>query len=52
MIIEKMNSRKAEYVECKDIADSKQRLVFIAATRSLIGLRSQLLNETKGTAVI
>ena len=52
LIIEKMNNRKAEYIECQDITTEKQRLLFHVPTRGLIGLRSQLLHETKGTALI
>jgi predicted membrane GTPase involved in stress response len=40
MIIEKMNNRKADYIECIDLSIDKQRMIFIIATRGLIGLRT------------
>jgi GTP-binding protein len=52
MIIDKMNNRKGDYVSCIDQKEGKQKLMFQVPTRGLIGLRSQLMNETKGTAVL
>ena len=49
-LIEKMNNRRAVYISSNDIGDSRMRYEFIAPTRGLIGLRTELLNETQGTA--
>lgn len=52
IIIEKMGTRKAIYEDCVDLGKDRQRLIFTAPTRGLIGLRSEILNDTKGTGVI
>ncbi len=39
-------------MECEDLGKDKERMTFIVATRGLIGLRSQLMNDTKGSAVL
>jgi GTP-binding protein len=51
-IIEKLGLRKGIYEECVDLGKEKQRLVFTCPTRGLVGLRSELLNDTKGTGVM
>lgn len=51
-LIEKMNNRRAVYISSNDIGDGRMRYEFIAPTRGLIGLRTELLNETQGTAVL
>ena len=51
-IIEKMGHRKGIYEDCTDLGKERQRIVFTAPTRGLVGLRSELLNDTKGTGVI
>lgn len=51
LVMEKMTARKAVYLECEDV-EGESKLVFSVPTRGLIGLRSEILNETKGTAVI
>lgn len=45
-----MNARRAVYICSNDIGDDRMRYEFIAPTRGLIGLRTELLNETQGTA--
>ena len=47
-----MNNRRAIYISSSDIGDGRMRYEFIAPTRGLIGLRTELLNETQGTAVL
>jgi GTP-binding protein len=52
-VIEALNQRGAELQEMADPGpDGKQRLSFVAPTRSLVGMRSQLVLETRGTAVL
>eukprot|EP00331_Platyophrya_macrostoma_P003109 CAMPEP_0176412666 /NCGR_PEP_ID=MMETSP0127-20121128/4270_1 /TAXON_ID=938130 /ORGANISM="Platyophrya macrostoma, Strain WH" /LENGTH=642 /DNA_ID=CAMNT_0017792361 /DNA_START=66 /DNA_END=1994 /DNA_ORIENTATION=+ len=52
LVIEKMNYRSASFVDCVNLEDKRQKLTFTCPTRSLLGLRSELMNETKGTAII
>ena len=50
-VIEKMGPRKAEMTSMHPIAETV-RFEFIIPARGLIGLRSELLTETRGTVVI
>ncbi len=50
-VMEKMGPRKAEMVSLHPIAETV-RFEFIIPARGLIGLRGELLTETRGTAVI
>ncbi|EGG21474.1 elongation factor TU family protein [Cavenderia fasciculata] len=50
LIIEKMSKRKGDLLEMKQ-SMGKSRLVFLVPSRGLIGLRSELVNDTKGTGV-
>ncbi len=47
-----MSERKAEMVELRPSGGNRQRLVFHAPTRGLIGYQSELLTDTRGTAVM
>ncbi len=50
-VIEKMGPRKAEMVAMQQLGDVI-RLEFVIPARGLIGLRGELLTDTKGTAVM
>jgi GTP-binding protein len=50
-IIEKMGPRKGEMVAMNPMGETS-RLEFVIPARGLIGLRGELLTETRGTAVI
>jgi GTP-binding protein len=52
IIVQKMSERKAEMVELKPSGGNRQRLVFFCPTRGLIGYQSELLTDTRGTAVM
>ncbi|MBX3579037.1 MAG: translational GTPase TypA [Rhizobiaceae bacterium] len=52
IVVQKMSERKAEMVELKPSGGNRQRLVFHAPTRGLIGYQSELLTDTRGTAVM
>jgi len=52
IVVQKMSERKAEMVELKPSGGNRQRLVFHAPTRGLIGYQSELLTDTRGTAVL
>ncbi|MEQ9573678.1 MAG: translational GTPase TypA [Nitratireductor sp.] len=52
VVVQKMSERKAEMVELKPSGGDRQRLVFHAPTRGLIGYQSELLTDMRGTAVM
>jgi GTP-binding protein len=52
IVVQKMNERKAEMVELRPSGGDRQRLVFYAPTRGLIGYQSELLTDTRGTAIM
>ncbi|EGR28522.1 hypothetical protein IMG5_173780 [Ichthyophthirius multifiliis] len=52
IIIEKLGLRKGVYENCEEITADLHRLTFLAPTRGLIGFRTELMNDTKGTAVM
>jgi len=51
-VVQKMSERKADMVELKPSGGNRVRLVFHAPTRGLIGYQSELLTDTRGTAVM
>lgn len=50
-VVEKLSKRRAELVEMKPSGGGRTRLVFHAPTRGLIGYLSELLSDTRGTAI-
>eukprot|EP01133_Synstelium_polycarpum_P019107 gene19107-22883_t len=50
LVIEKLSKRKGDMIEMKQ-SMGKSRLIFLVPSRGLIGLRSELINDTKGTGV-
>lgn len=46
-----MNHRKGTYLSSETKGD-KTKMEFLCTTRALIGIRTELLNETQGTALI
>lgn len=52
IVVQKMSERKGDMVELKPSGGDRQRLVFHAPTRGLIGYLSELLTDTRGTAVM
>jgi GTP-binding protein len=52
VVVQKMSERKAEMIELRPSGGDRQRLVFHAPTRGLIGYQSELLTDTRGTAVM
>ena len=50
-VVEKLSQRRAELVEMKPSGGGRTRLVFHAPTRGLIGYLSELLTDTRGTAI-
>lgn len=51
-IIEKLSMRKAIYEECVNIDKDRVKLLFSAPTRGLVGLRAEIINDTKGTGIM
>jgi GTP-binding protein len=52
VIIEKMGARKGKMTKMVNNGTGRARLEFTVPSRSLIGLRSEVLTDTKGTAIM
>jgi GTP-binding protein len=52
VVVQKMSERKAELIEMRPSGGGRQRLVFFAPTRGLIGYQGELLTDTRGTAIM
>ena len=52
IVVQKLSERKAEMQEMKPSGGGRQRLVFLAPTRGLIGYQGELLTDTRGTAIM
>lgn len=52
VVVQKMSERKGEMLEMRPSGGNRQRLVFHAPTRGLIGYQSELLTDTRGTAIM
>jgi GTP-binding protein len=51
-VVEKLSRQRAELVEMRPAGAGKQRLVFIAPSRALIGYHGEFLTDTRGTGVM
>jgi GTP-binding protein len=52
VVVQKLSERRAELLEMRPSGGDRTRLVFHAPTRGLIGYQSELLSDTRGTAVL
>lgn len=52
VVVQKMSERKGEMIELRPSGGNRVRMVFHAPTRGLIGYQSELLTDTRGTAVM
>jgi GTP-binding protein len=52
VVVQKMAERKAEMAEMRPSGGGRVRLVFYAPTRGLIGYQSELMTDSRGTAVL
>ncbi|PIZ00094.1 translational GTPase TypA [bacterium (Candidatus Howlettbacteria) CG_4_10_14_0_8_um_filter_40_9] len=52
VVISELGKRKANQVGQEDNSDGTIRLIFEVTTRGILGLRSQLTNLTRGTAIM
>ncbi len=52
VVVQKMSERRADMVEMRPSGGHRQRLVFYAPTRGLIGYQGELMTDTRGTAIM
>lgn len=52
VVVQKMAERKAEMIEMRPSGGGRTRLVFYAPTRGLIGYQSELMTDSRGTAIL
>jgi GTP-binding protein len=52
VVIEKMGSRKGKMAKMVNHGSGRVRLEFLVPSRGLIGLRGEMLTDTKGTAIM
>ena len=52
VVVQKLAERKGELLEMRPSGGGRLRLVFHAPTRGLLGYQSELLSDTRGTAVL
>ena len=52
IVVQKVSERRGELIEMRSSGGGRQRLVFRVPTRGLIGYHSELLSDTRGTAVM
>src|SRR5579871_3553242 len=52
VVIEKMGTRKGKMTKMVNNGSGRVRLEFLVPSRGLIGLRSEMLTDTKGTAIM
>ncbi len=52
VVVQKLAERRADLTEMKPSGGGRTRLVFHAPTRGLIGYQSELMSDTRGTAVM
>ncbi len=52
IVVQKLSERRADLMEMRPSGGGRQRLVFYAPTRGLLGYQSELLSDTRGTAVM
>ncbi|MEX2034565.1 MAG: translational GTPase TypA [Xanthobacteraceae bacterium] len=52
VVVQKLAERKAELIEMKPSGGGRQRLVFYAPTRGLIGYQGELLTDTRGSGIM
>ncbi|MDZ4790656.1 MAG: translational GTPase TypA [Hyphomicrobiales bacterium] len=51
-VVSKLSERRAELVEMRPSGGGRQRLILHVPTRGLIGYQSELLTDTRGTAIM
>ena len=51
-VVKKLSERRAELIDMRPSGSGRQRLIFHAPTRGLIGYHGELLSDTRGTAIM
>ena len=51
-VVDKLSARRAELIEMRPAGRDKQRLVFHAPSRALIGYHGEFMTDTRGTGVM
>jgi GTP-binding protein len=51
-VVQKLSERKGDLLEMRPSGGGRQRCVFLMPTRGLIGYQSELLTDTRGTAIM
>jgi GTP-binding protein len=51
IVVQKLSERRAEMKDMRPSGTGRQRIVFHAPTRGLIGYQSELMSDTRGTAI-
>jgi GTP-binding protein len=51
-VVQKLSERRGDLIEMRPSGGGRQRLVFHVPTRGLIGYQTELLSDTRGTAVM
>jgi GTP-binding protein len=51
IVVQKLSQRRAALKDMRPSGHGRQRLAFLAPTRGLIGYQSELLTDTRGTAI-
>ena len=52
VVVQKLSERKGELLEMRPSGGGRTRMVFHVPTRGLLGYQSELLSDTRGTAVM
>jgi GTP-binding protein len=52
IVVQKLSERRAEMRDMRPSGTGRQRIIFHAPTRGLIGYQSELLSDTRGTAIM
>jgi GTP-binding protein len=52
IVVQKLSERKGELLEMRPSGGGRTRMVFHVPTRALLGYQSELLSDTRGTAVM
>ena len=52
VVVSKLSERKGEMIEMRPSGGGRTRMVFYVPTRGLLGYQSELLSDTRGTAVM
>ncbi len=51
-VVQKLSERRGEMIEMRPSGGGRTRMVFLVPTRGLLGYQSELLTDTRGTAVM